>query len=261
MCRLSRGDSRAHSMTERLQKLIATAGLASRRKAEALITAGRVRVNGRVVTELGTKADLHKDRVEVDGRRLVADPLTYMVLHKPREMVSTLEDPEGRPSLADILRHAPNRVHPVGRLDYHTSGVMLATNDGAFTEALLKPVGAVPKVYLAKMQGRVGIEALEAMRKGVVLDDGRRTRPAEVFVERSERTTTWVNITLKEGRNRQVHRMGDVIGHRVMRLVRLSFAGITADGLRPGDIRPMSSKELDQLKKKYLNPAKRRSHK
>ena len=243
---------------ERLQKVIAAAGIASRRKAEALITAGRVRVNGRIVTELGTKVDPRKDKVEVDGQRVVADPRVYFVLHKPREMVSTLDDPEGRPTLQDILKRAPVQVHPVGRLDYHTSGVMLATNDGELTDALLRPVSGVPKVYLAKMQGRVDVEALDALRNGVVLDDGRKTRPAEVFVERAEPNTTWVNITLKEGMNRQVHRMGDAIGHRVMRLVRLSFAGITADGLRPGEMRPLQTKELDQLKKKFLNPAKRR---
>ena len=244
---------------ERLQKVIAAAGIASRRKAEALITAGRVRVNGKVVTELGTKVDPREDKVEVDGRRVVADPPMYLVLHKPREMVSTLDDPEGRPTLADILKKVHVQVHPVGRLDYHTSGVMLATNDGTMTDALLRPVGGVPKVYLAKMQGRVDVEALDALRNGVVLDDGRKPRPADVFVERSEPTTTWVNITLKEGMNRQVHRMGDAIGHRVMRLVRLSFAGITADGLRPGEVRELHTKELDQLKKKFLNPAKKRT--
>lgn len=243
---------------ERLQKVIAAAGIASRRKSEELITAGRVRVNGKVVKELGTKVDPRKDKVEVDGRRVVADPPMYLVLHKPREMVSTLDDPEGRATLADILKKVHVQVHPVGRLDYHTSGVMLATNDGAMTDALLRPVSGVPKVYLAKMQGRVDVEALDALRNGVVLDDGRKTRPAEVFVERAEHTTTWVNITLKEGMNRQVHRMGDAIGHRVMRLVRLSFAGITADGLRPGEVRELHTKELDLLKKKYLNPAKKR---
>ena len=243
---------------ERLQKVIAAAGLASRRKAEGLITAGRVRVNGKITTELGTKVDPRNDKVEVDGRRIVADAPMYLVLHKPREMVSTLDDPEGRASLADILKKIHVQVHPVGRLDYHTSGVMLATNDGAMTDALLRPVGGVPKVYLAKMQGRVDVEALDAMRNGVVLDDGRKTRPAEVFVERSEQTTTWVNLTLKEGMNRQVHRMGDAIGHRVMRLARLSFAGISAEGLRPGEVRELHGKELEQLKKKYLNPAKKR---
>lgn len=244
---------------ERLQKVIAAAGIASRRKAEKLIEAGRVRVNGRVVTELGTKVDPHKDRVEVDGRRVVAETRMYFVLHKPREMVSTLDDPEGRPTLAQILKRAPVQVHPVGRLDYHTSGVMLATNDGDMTDALLRPVGGVPKVYLAKMQGRVDVEALDKLRNGVVLDDGRTTRPAEVFVERAEHNNTWVNITLKEGMNRQVHRMGDAIGHRVMRLVRLSFAGITAEGLRPGDMRQLEGKELERLKKKFLNPAKKRT--
>lgn len=215
-----------------------------------------MRVNGRVVTELGTKVDPHKDRVEVDGKRLVAEKPVYYVVHKPREMVTTLDDPEGRATIADLLGRIPERVVPVGRLDYHTSGALLVTNDGDMVDALLRPQSGVPKVYAAKFQGHLDVEELDGLRNGVTLDDGYRTKKAEVFVLREERNHTWVQMTLTEGKNRQIHRMGEAIGHRVMRLARQSFAGISIEGLRPGDYRELKRDELQQLKKKYLNPAR-----
>jgi 23S rRNA pseudouridine2605 synthase len=242
---------------ERLQKVLARAGVASRRASENLILAGRVRVNGRVVTELGTKVDPHKDRVEVDGRRLVAEKPVYYVVHKPREMVTTLDDPEGRATIADLLKEIPERVVPVGRLDYHTSGALLVTNDGDMVDALLRPRSGVPKVYAAKLQGHLDVEELDALRNGVVLDDGYKTKPAEVFVLREERNNTWVHITLTEGKNRQIHRMGDAIGHRVMRLARQSFAGLSVERMRSGEVRELKRDELQQLKKKFLNPYRR----
>ncbi len=244
-------------MSERLQKVLARAGVASRRASEELILAGRVRVNGRVVTELGTKVDPHKDRVEVDGKRLVAEKPVYYLINKPREMVTTLDDPEGRATIGDLLRRIPERVVPVGRLDYHTSGALLCTNDGDMVDALLRPQSGVPKVYAVKFQGHLDVPDLDALRKGVILDDGYKTRPAELFVLREERNTTWVQITLTEGKNRQIHRMGDAIGHRVMRLSRQSFAGLSIDGLRPGEYRELNRDELQQLKKTYLNPYRR----
>lgn len=237
---------------ERLQKVMAHAGVASRRKCEEYIQAGRVRVNGRIVTELGVKVDPRKDKIEFDGRRIVREKAAYYVFHKPRGMVSTLSDPEGRPSLSKVIAKLDESVYPVGRLDYHTSGVLLLTNDGSFTDGLLRPKKGVPKTYLVKIKGGIGIDALGKLRQGVVLDDGYKTRPAEVFVHRSEQRTTWLSITLKEGKNRQIHRMCDAVGHRVMRLVRQSFAGVSADGLRPGDIRPLGERELEQIGKKYL---------
>ena len=246
---------------ERLQKVIAAAGIASRRKAEGLIEAGRVRVNGKVVTELGVKVDPHKDKVEVDGKRIVREKPAYYVVHKPRGMVSTLDDPRGRPSLREICDRMKESVHPVGRLDFHTSGVLLVTNDGEMTQALLRPRSGVPKVYLAKMHGIIGVDELDRLRNGVELDDGYVTKKAEVFVERQEDRNTWVQITLHEGKNRQIHRMGDAIGHRVMRLVRLSFAGITAEGLKPGEFRRVHGKELERLQKRFLNPFKKRKAK
>ncbi|MEM7136116.1 MAG: pseudouridine synthase [Myxococcota bacterium] len=242
---------------ERLQKVLARAGVASRRASEDLITAGRVRVNGRVVKELGTKVDAHKDRVEVDGKRVVAEKPVYYLFHKPREMVTTLDDPQERATLGEVFQRVPERVVPVGRLDYHTSGALLVTNDGDMVDALLRPKSAVPKVYAVKFQGHLDVPELDALRNGVTLDDGYKTKTAELFVLREERNHTWVQITLTEGKNRQIHRMGDAIGHRVMRLARQSFAGLSTDGLRPGDYRELKRDELAKLKKNFLNPYRR----
>jgi 23S rRNA pseudouridine2605 synthase len=241
----------------RLQKVLAQAGVASRRKAEELIAGGRVRVNGVIVTELGTKVDERRDKIEVNGRRVVAEKPAYYVVHKPRGMVTTMDDPEGRPSIKEILGKIPERVFPVGRLDFHTSGVILATNDGDMAEALSRPRSKVPKTYVAKFTGAVNEETLQALRNGVTLDDGYVTKPANVFVERVEDQVTWLNITITEGKNRQIHRMAEALGHQVFRLVRLEFAGVSAEGLRPGQFRPLQGRELDKLKKHYLNPHKR----
>lgn len=243
--------------TERLQKILAHAGIASRRAAEAMIAEGRVRVNGRVITELGARADPHRDRVEVDGRRVVAEKPAYYLVHKPREMVTTLSDPEGRATIGQLLARIPERVYPVGRLDYHTSGALLVTNDGELAEALLSPRRAVPKVYAAKLRGHLDVPELDKLRNGVRLDDGYLTKKAEVFVLREENKNTWVQLTLTEGKNRQIHRMAQAIGHPVQRLVRMSFAGLTAEGLRPGEHRPLTRGEVEKLKKQYLTPARR----
>jgi len=242
---------------ERLQKILAHAGVASRRSAEVLITAGKVRVNGRIVTELGSSADARRDRIEVDGKRIVLEKPVYFVLHKPRGVVSTLRDPEGRPSLQDLVKNIGARVYPVGRLDFHTSGALLLTNDGELTDALLHPRKDVPKVYVAKVRGMVSIEDLDALRNGLILDDGQKTKPAEVFVLREEDRNTWLQITLFEGKNRQIHRMGDAVHHPVLRLARMSFAGIPSEGLRPGELRELSGDELEKLKKTYLTGYRR----
>lgn len=236
---------------ERLQKILAHAGVASRRAAEELIVNGHVRVNGRIITELGARADTRKDRVEVDGKRLVAERHVYFMFHKPRAMVTTMHDPEGRPSLVDVFGRFDMRLYPVGRLDFHTSGALIVTNDGDLTDALLHPKHGVPKEYVAKVRGHLENAALQALRNGVRLDDGRTTKPANVFVIREEETTSWLQITISEGQNRQIHRMGDAVGHPVMRLSRISFAGIDTEGLRPGEYRELTDKELEKLKKDF----------
>lgn len=243
---------------ERLQKVLASAGIASRRAAEELILSGRVRVNGRIVRELGTKADLRRDKIEVNGERIVREDHVYYVLHKPREVVTTLSDPEGRETIAAFLKTIPERVFPVGRLDYQTSGALILTNDGRMAEALLRPRRGVPKVYAVKVRGTVDIPELDKLRSGITLDDGYTTKQAEVFVLREEERNTWIQITLTEGKNRQIHRMLEALGFRVQRLARLSFAGITTEGLRPGDYRELTKKELEKLEKTYGKDAAER---
>lgn len=234
--------------------MLARGGIASRRAAEEMIVAGRVRVNGRVVRELGTKVS-PDDRIDVDGRRVVAEPYVYVVLHKPRGFVTTLSDPEGRASVAELLADVGARVFPVGRLDFHTSGVLLATNDGEFSNALIHPRKGVPKTYAVKLKGEMRPADVDKWRTGVRLDDG-MTKPAEVSSVRLEDGKTWMEVTLTEGRNRQVRRMGEATGFPVMRLSRVSFAGIGVAGLLPGSWRLLSRDELVALKKEYGVPRK-----
>lgn len=243
---------------ERLQKFLARAGIASRRHAEELILAGRVRVAGRIVTELGTKIDPKRDRIDVDDKRVVADTPVYIVLHKPRGVMCTMSDPEGRPTVADLVRNVGTRVVPVGRLDFQTSGVLLFTNDGDFAAGLSHPSKQVEKVYVVKVQGKLDDTLVDRFRESIVID-GRATTPAEVRRLRIENAKTWVEVTLREGRNRQVRRLGESAGFIVMRLARTAYAGITADGLRPGEWRPLTLDELKDLKKNYDVPRKVRS--
>jgi 23S rRNA pseudouridine2605 synthase len=239
---------------ERLQKILARAGVASRRAAEGLIVGGHVRVNGRVVTELGVKADPRRDRVEVDGTRLVAQTPVYVVLHKPRGVISTMSDPEGRLTVRDLLKELSGRVYPVGRLDYATSGVLLATNDGDFAEALLHPKKQVPKTYVLKVSGLMAEADVERWRKGVRLEDG-MTSPARVSLLRHEGDKSWIELTIHEGRNQQIRRMGEATGFTVMRLARVAVAGITTEGLRPGQWRELTREELQALRKEYGVPS------
>jgi 23S rRNA pseudouridine2605 synthase len=241
----------------RLQKILAQAGVASRRAAETMITEGRVRVNGRIVKELGQRADSMSDRIEVDGKRLVAEKPAYYVLNKPKGMVSTLSDPEGRSHLGELTKQMPERVFPVGRLDFHTSGVLLLTNDGEASQALLAPARHVPKTYVCKVRGKVDDDVIVRLQRGVALEDGQKTGPCKVHVIRTEGVNTWMQVTLNEGKNRQIHRMMLAVGLKVGRLSRLAFAGVTVDGMRPGEYRELTGKEIADLKKNYLNPAKR----
>jgi 23S rRNA pseudouridine2605 synthase len=241
---------------ERLQKILARAGVASRRAAEQLITGGRVRVNGKPVVELGARADIETDRIEVDGRTIGREEPVYYLLHKPRGMVTTLSDPEDRPSLAELLDQIPERVYPVGRLDFHTSGALLLTNDGDLAQALLHPSRAVPKTYVVKLNREVDPSMLRELERGVTLDDGYRTQPARVEHLRDDEGKSWLQITITEGKNRQIHRMIEAVGPRVMRLSRLSFAGLSTDDLRPGAFRELTQSELSTLRRDYLTQAK-----
>lgn len=218
-----------------------------------MIVEGRVRVNGRVVKELGSRADPKNDKIELDNERLFAERPIYIVIHKPRGVVATLRDPEGRPSVGEMLSTLGVRAFPIGRLDFATSGVLLATNDGDFANALLHPRGGVPKRYVLKVSGTMKDDDLEKWRRGVELEDG-KTLPAEVDLIRHEGDKTWIELTIREGRNQQIRRMGEATKFPVMRLARTSFAGVTSEGLAPGRWRYLTKQELVDLKKTYGVP-------
>lgn len=233
---------------ERLQKLIAKAGLASRRAAEDLIRAGRVRVNGEVVREVGAKAT-DEDRIEVDGTTLRTEPLTHLILYKPIGTVTTTSDPQGRRTVLDLIgAKAGVRVFPVGRLDYDTAGVLLLTNDGELAYRLMHPRFGVEKVYEAVVTGVPTEGTVRRLREGVLLHE-RLTAPAVVNVIGSDGRTTRLRIQLHEGRNRQVRRMLEEVGHPVLKLTRTLYGGIGLTGLRPGQWRALTPAELAFLRR------------
>lgn len=236
---------------ERLQKVIAQAGVASRRKAEELISAGRVTVNGEVVTELGTKVTPRKDKVEVDGVPLDKEEPVYFMLYKPTGVISSVSDDKGRKVVTDFLSNK-QRVFPVGRLDYDTSGLLLLTNDGEFANQLMHPKYKVGKMYVAKVKGIVEREKLKLLEKGVMLEDGKTARARVKFVSgntgNKQQETSIIEITIHEGRNRQVRRMFEAIGHPVLKLKREMYGFLTLKGLDPGEARELSPHELKQLR-------------
>lgn len=233
---------------ERLQKILAQAGIASRRHSEALITAGRVTVNGEVVTTLGTQADPEKDAIAVDGRVIEPTPSrSYYLLNKPRGYLSTCFDPQGRKTVLELVPFTPG-LHPVGRLDKDTSGLLILTNDGDLTEALTHPRHGIPKTYVAEVKGRPNPSAIERLRGGVKLEGG-TTLPAKVEVLDKRKESTLLAITIREGRNRQVRRMAEAVGHPVMRLERVAIGSLTAHQLPLGEYRALSEAEVDNLRR------------
>jgi len=236
---------------ERLQKIIAAAGIASRRKAEELISSGHVQVNGQVVTELGTKADPESDHVRVNGKLLHgAQRHVYLVLNKPKGYVTTMSDPEKRLTVMDLIRGVKGRVYPVGRLDYASEGLLLLTNDGELAHRLMKAASHVPKTYVVKVAGAPNEQAIAKLRAGVSIatDAGKRVRtgPASVRVVK-EATNPWYEITLIEGRNRQIRRMFEAVGHHVEKIKRVRYGPLTLD-VPPGEFRPLTRKEIERLK-------------
>ncbi len=233
-------------MGERLQKLIAAAGLASRREAEQWIAAGRVTVNGRLAG-LGDVAELPKDKIEIDGRPLAAEEKKYyLLLNKPVGFVTTARDPQGRAVVTDLVREIPARLYPVGRLDLTTEGLLLLTNDGALAHHLAHPRHEVDKTYLVRVRGTLGEEARRRLETGIELEDG-LTAPARIGSIRRVGSHSWFEITIHEGRNRQVRRMCEAVGCSVSRLKRIRFAFLDLGDLLPGRFRPLTRNEVQRL--------------
>ncbi len=234
-------------MKERLQKIIAAAGLASRRQAEEWISAGRVRLNGRVAP-LGESADLLVDQVEVDGQPLAGPAAAvYLLLNKPSGYVTSLNDPQGRPVVTDLVKEVGARVYPVGRLDLTTEGLLLLTNDGELANHLAHPRNQVDKTYLVRVRGVLADGDRQRLEQGVLLDDG-MTAPARISRVRAVGQHSWFEITIHEGRNRQVRRMCETVGYPVSRLKRVRLAFLTLDELQPGQFRHLSRQEVVRLK-------------
>ncbi|MFN3741092.1 MAG: pseudouridine synthase [Anaerolineales bacterium] len=241
-------------MEERLQKILSQAGIASRRTAEEMIQAGRVRVNGQVAT-VGQKADPERDTITVDGQRIRLAPKVYIALYKPRKVLSTLEAERGdqRRTLQDILP-IPERVYPVGRLDYESEGLMLMTNDGDLAQHLTHPSYGHVKIYRVLVARRPDEEQLEALRHGVVLSDGHRTLPAEVRMESLAGKGAWLRIALREGRKRQIREMCTLVGLPVVRLIRVAIGPLHLGSLKPGEWRYLSAEEIALLRKSAASP-------
>src|SRR6266478_1443976 len=236
---------------ERLQKIIAAAGIASRRKSEELISSGRVLVNGQVVTELGTKADPEQDHIRVDGKLLQGpERYTYVVLNKPKGYVTTVSDEKKRPTVMDLVSKVKGRVYPVGRLDWASEGLLLMTNDGTLANALMKAASNVAKTYVVKVAGQPDEAKLDKLRRGVSIAEkgGRRVRtaPAKIRLIR-EGDNPWLEVTIVEGRNRQVRKMFEEVGHHVEKIRRVQYGPLALD-VPPGDWRNLTLLEVAKLK-------------
>ncbi|HEY1676712.1 MAG TPA: pseudouridine synthase [Candidatus Sulfotelmatobacter sp.] len=236
---------------ERLQKIIAAAGVASRRKAEELIMSGHVQVNGTVITELGTKADPETDHVRVNGKLLQGGQRhIYLLLNKPKGYVTTVSDPEKRPTVMDLMRGVKGRVYPVGRLDYASEGLLIMTNDGELANRLMKASSHVAKTYVVKVAGTPKEDAIAKLRAGVSIatDDGKRVRtgPALVRIVKVA-ANPWYEVTLIEGRNRQIRRMFETVGHHVEKIKRVKYGPLALD-VPPGEFRSLTLKEIERLK-------------
>jgi 23S rRNA pseudouridine2605 synthase len=244
------------SNPQRLQKIVAAAGIASRRKAEELITSGRVQVNGQIVTELGTKADPDRDHIRVDGKLLKKpEQFRYFMLNKPKGVVTTVSDPEGRPTVMKFFSRVGARVFPVGRLDYQSEGLLIMTNDGELANLLTSAASLVEKTYLVKVSGIPTEDDLEQLRNGVMIDRGRRgeregrvmTQPARITMIR-DTENPWYEVVLTEGKNREIRKMFEEVGHFVEKVRRVGFGPLILD-VTPGKMRELSEEEVIQLKR------------
>jgi 23S rRNA pseudouridine2605 synthase len=245
-------------MMERLQKIIAAAGIASRRKAEELMLAGDVSVNGKVVTELGTKADPDRDHIKVRGKlinpTLQKQENIYLLLNKPQGFLTSRSDPKNRPLVIDLLGPYRNKVHPVGRLDFNSEGLLLLTNDGDFTYQISHAAKEVPKIYQVKVKGKPGNHQIRLLERGVVID-GVRTAPAKIRLLEESAMNAWFEVTLYEGRNQQIRKMFDSIGHSVTKLRRVAIGFLRNEKLKPGEFRLLNRDEV----KKFFRGSRRKN--
>jgi 23S rRNA pseudouridine2605 synthase len=237
---------------ERLQKIIAHAGFASRREAETMIREGRVTVNGKVITEMGAKADPARDHVKVDGK-LITKPEDhrYILLYKPREVMTTVDDPQGRRTVIDLIKGVRERIYPVGRLDFHSEGLILLTNDGTFANTVAHPKHGSVKTYHVKVRGVPEQRIVEKLERGITIE-GKRTLPCEISRMKTtgkgdDEGNSWYEIKLREGRTRQIRRMFQAVGHPVSKLRRVAIGPLSDPRLTPGDYRELTSKEVKML--------------
>ena len=237
---------------ERLQKIIAHAGFASRREAETMIREGRVTVNGQVVTELGTKADPGKDHVKVDGKLIThAEPHRYILLNKPKEVMTTVEDPQGRKTVIQLVRGVRERIYPVGRLDYHSEGLVLLTNDGDLAFKVSHPKHGSVKTYHVKVRGVPDERIIDKLQRGITID-GKRTLPCEISqmkrtAKGEDEGNSWYEVKLREGRTQQIRKMFQAVGHPVAKLRRVAIGPIADPALTPGDWRELTKREVKML--------------
>lgn len=234
-------------MEERIQKIISKCGIASRRQAEEMIREGLVRVNG-VPATLGMKADLGRDHIKVKGRLIGAvKSRVYLVFNKPANCLTASNDAEGRPVVKDYLKRVRALVFPVGRLDFNSEGLLVLTNDGDLAQGILHPKNKIPKTYRVKVEGVLEDKDIMKLEKGILLDDG-MTAPAKVRTLKKLQANSWIDITIHEGRKRQVRRMLDRVGHSVIRLIRIRINGLSLGNLKPGEYRYLSAEEVERLK-------------
>ncbi len=232
----------------RLQKILSETGVTSRRQAEELIREGRVTVNGRVA-HIGDKADPTRDHIKVDGRRVTFPAArVYLMVNKPKNVVTTVDDPEGRPTVMDLVGEKHPRLFPVGRLDYDAEGFLLLTNDGELAHRLTHPSFQVPRTYWVKVKGKPSREEISKLSRGVVLSDG-PTAPCRILALKETEENSWLEMTLHEGRNRQVKRMWEKMGYSVLKLKRIRLGGLALGKLKPGEYRLLRPNEVEKLKK------------
>jgi 23S rRNA pseudouridine2605 synthase len=235
-------------MEERLQKILSKCGIASRRKAEELILEGRVTVNGTVAT-LGMKADLEKDHIKVDGKLIrTLEPKVYLMFNKPKKCITSMHDPEGRTTVKDFLKSVKVKVFPVGRLDYNSEGLLIITNDGELANALLHPKNKISKTYHVKVDGFLDDKDILKLERGVKLEDG-VTAPAKIKKLKETKANTWLEITIYEGKKREIRRMFERLGHPVLKLKRIRIDGLELGKLPQGAFRYLTPEEIKRLKR------------